>query len=197
MNRLMIGVFLCVPLILNALPKLALAGQEPYIGEIMMTGANFCPRGWSDANGQLLAVSQHTALYSLFGTTYGGDGRTTFALPDLRGRVPIHTGQGPGLTNRNQGSKSGSEKHQLTLAEMPQHTHGLMGTNNLATTRTPAGNVPAKTRRNAYGSGAGPLSPMAAASVGPAGNTLPHNNMQPFLTIRFCVALQGIYPSRN
>ena len=197
MKRLASGVFLCATLTLSGLPQAALAGPEPFIGEIMLTGANFCPRGWADANGQLLAVAQNAALFSLLGTTYGGDGRTTFGLPDLRGRVAIHTGQGPGLSNRNQGSKSGAEKHTLTVSEMPQHIHGLRGSNNAATAKIPSGNVPAKTRRNAYAPGSGPLSPMASTSLGPAGNTQPHNNMQPFLTIRFCVALQGIYPSRN
>ena len=197
MKRLASGVFLCATLTLSGLPQAALAGPEPFIGEIMLTGANFCPRGWADANGQLLAVAQNAALFSLLGTTYGGDGRTTFGLPDLRGRVAIHTGQGPGLSNRNQGSKSGAEKHTLTVSEMPQHTHGLRGSTNAATAKIPSGNVPALTRRNAYAPGSGPLSPMASTSLGPAGNTQPHNNMQPFLTIRFCVALQGIYPSRN
>lgn len=185
-------------LIFGAFPQTATAGLEPFIGEMMMTGANFCPRGWTDANGQLLAVSQNQALFSLLGTTYGGDGRTTFGLPDMRGRVAIHTGQGPGLTNRKQGGKGGMETHTLNVNELPSHTHNLMASNATATSKAPNGKVLAKAKRNVYApSSPGSLSQLAPISIGTVGNSQPHNNMQPFLTIRYCIALQGIYPSRN
>jgi microcystin-dependent protein len=194
MKRLASGVFLCATLTLSGLPQAALAGPEPFIGEIMLTGANFCPRGWADANGQLLAVAQNAALFSLLGTTYGGDGRTTFGLPDLRGRVAIHTGQGPGLSNRNQGSKSGAENHTLTVSEMPQHTHGLRGSNNAATAKIPSGNVPAKTRRNAYAPGSGPLSPMASTSLGPGGTPNPITICNRFSRFVFALPYREFIP---
>jgi microcystin-dependent protein len=185
-------------LIFGAFPQAATAGMEPFIGEMMMTGANFCPRGWTDANGQLLAVSQNQALFSLLGTTYGGDGRTTFGLPDMRGRVAIHTGQGPGLTNRKQGNKGGTETHTLNVNELPSHTHNLMAASATATSKSPNGKVLAKAKRNVYApSSSGSMSQLAPTSIGTVGNSQPHNNMQPFLTIRYCIALQGIYPSRN
>lgn len=179
----------------SPLSQTAHAGPEPFLGEIMMFGGNFCPRGWGDANGQLMAVNQYQALYSILGTTYGGDGRTTFGLPDLRGRVAIHAGQGPGLSHRPLGAKSGEEKHTLNVSEMPSHSHKQKASNGLATSKAPGGKLQAKTRQNAYGSGS--LTKMASQSVSTVGRGQSHNNMQPFLTIRFCISLQGIYPSRN
>ncbi|MCZ6802210.1 MAG: tail fiber protein [Nitrospirae bacterium] len=185
-------------IIVGASPQTATAGTEPFIGEIMMTAASYCPVGWTDANGQLLAVPPNQALFSLLGTTFGGNGRTTFGLPDLRGRVAIHSGQGPGLTDRKQGNKGGMEQHTLTVNEMPKHTHNLMAAKNSATSRTPTGRVLATPRRNIYASsGSSSITQMSPTSIGTVGNGQPHNNMQPFLTIRYCIALQGIYPSRN
>lgn len=164
----------------------------------MMTGTNYCPRGWTEANGQLLQIRDNQALFALLGTMYGGDGRMTFGLPDLRGRVALHTGQGPGLTNRKQGEKSGAETETLTVNQMPQHTHSLKASSVSANDKVPTGKVLAKARRNVYASpGSGKLTQMAPTSVGSVGNNQPHNNMQPYLTIRFCIALQGIFPPRN
>ena len=197
MNKIILG---CVAVIVLGVSSTAQAAKEPFIGEIMMTGANYCPKGWADLNGQLLPISQNQALFSLLGTTYGGDGRTNFGLPDMRGRVPLHYGQGPGLTNKKQGDKGGAESHALKIGEMPQHQHALHASTADADKKGPTGNLLGnQTRKNKiYAPGAADsLTPLHKAAVGPAGNSQPHNNMQPFLTIRFCIALQGLFPSRN
>lgn len=174
------------------------AASDPFIGEIMMIGANFCPRGWANADGQLLAVNQNQALFSLLGTMYGGDGRTTFGLPDLRGRVPLHTGTGPGLTPRNQGSKEGEEQHTLTESELPspKTSSNAPASGNWQHAEsgkawTVQGRIPDPRKR---GPALRPRIPNTQ-SVSPPGT--PHNVMQPYLTVRFCIALQGTYPSRN
>lgn len=173
------------------------AQSEPFIGQIMMVGYTFCPRGWADANGQLLAISSNTALFSLYGTTFGGDGRTTFALPDLRGRVPINLGQGAGLSSRQLGQSGGSETNTLTANQLPPHSHSLNGTTAGANAVDPSGNTLANTgRNNTYNTGA-PNAQMNAGSIGSAGGGQAVNNMPPFLTVRYCVALQGIFPSRS
>lgn len=198
MERITSRLFLFALLSVGAFTHSARAAMEPFIGEMMMTAANFCPRGWADANGQLLPIAQNQALFSLLGTIYGGDGRTTFGLPDMRGRLAIHTGQGAGLTNRKQGDVGGAENHALTVNEMPEHTHNLMASKHSASNKSPSGRVLAKPRRNTYASsGSVSLTQMASSSLEATGSTQPHNNMPPFLTVRFCVALQGIYPSRN
>jgi len=179
-------------------PQEAQAGMDPFIGEIMMVGYNFCPRGWTEANGQLLAISSNTALFSLYGTTYGGDGRTTFALPDLRGRVPMHTGRGPGLSDQRLGAKGGSETNTLNVTQLPPHSHSLNALSTGATGGAPAGGVLADTGRDSiYSNSASPDTSLNSASIGNAGGGQPVNNMQPYQVIRFCVALQGIFPSRN
>lgn len=188
-----------VLLLLLGMPCMTWAATEPFVGEIMMTGANFCPRGWANLDGQLLPINQNQALFSLLGTTYGGDGRMTFGLPDLRGRVPLHVGLGQGLTNRREGNKGGEEVHALTMAEMPQHQHALNGSTGGSNSEVPTGNLLATQRRKApmYApAGPGTLTPLHATGVGPAGNSQAHNTMPPFLTIRFCMALQGVFPSR-
>ena len=129
---------------LVAKPDVAEAAYEPFIGEIMLFAGNFAPRNWALCNGQILSIAQNTALFSILGTTYGGNGQTTFALPDLRGRVPIHAGQGPGLTNRTLGENGGEEAHVLTSAEMPMHTHGAVVTSSNGTSASPAGLLPAR-----------------------------------------------------
>ena len=197
LTKMIVGA---VMVILFGIPSTALAGSEPFVGEIMMTGANFCPRGWANLDGQLLPINQNQALFSLLGTTYGGDGRTTFGLPDLRGRVPLHVGQGVGLTNRSQGSKSGTEKHALTTSEMPKHQHALYASKGNGSQPVPTGNLLAHQSRKTpiYATAkAGGLTPMNKTAVGPMGNSQSHNNMQPYLALRFCIALQGVYPSRN
>ena len=175
------------------------AASEPFVGEIMMTGANFCPRGWANADGQLVAVNQHQALFALLGTNYGGDGRTTFGLPDLRGRVPLHVGSGPGLTQRTQGEKGGEEQHALTATEIPSSqtaSHSPAGNNiqspGSGKVWTVQGRIPDPRKP-----GAGPLNPRRTIPPATSGANAPHNVMQPFLGVRFCIALQGIFPSRN
>ena len=181
-----------------ACPQPARAAADPFIGELMLFGGNFCPRGWADANGQLLPISVNTALFSLLGTLYGGDGRTTFALPDLRGRVPLHEGQGPGLSDYVQGQTGGSESVSLTVPQLPSHRHPAMGSNALASQFGPGGNVLAsKDRIASYRPGDDPLVPMAPGAIGDTGGGQAHENRPPFLTLRWCIALQGIFPSRN
>ena len=169
--------------------------SEPFVGEIRMFGGNFAPRGWAFCNGQLLSISQNTALFSLLGTTYGGDGRTTFALPDLRGRMPLHWGAGPNLSNRPLGQKSGAEKVKLIAAEMPAHTHALRGSAAASNTGSPAGALPAS--GGAYNTAWDGTTVLDAAGAGSAGGGGAHGNMPPFLAVSFIIALEGIYPSRN
>ncbi len=182
--------------------------QDNYIGEIMLVGFNFCPRGTTEANGQLLPISQFTALFSLYGTIYGGDGRTTFALPDLRGRVPVHVGQGPGLSNYLPGQRGGVEAQTLTSQQMPPHQHGvtvtLNGTTAPASSPSPAGNLPAlSTGASLYGtipSGGSPAAMNAAgASVteNNAGGGQPVSTVQPYLALRYCIVLNGLFPPRS
>ncbi len=173
---------------------------EPFIGQIIQAGFNFAPRGYATCDGQLLSIAQNTALFSLLGTTFGGDGRVTFGLPDLRGRVAIHQGQGPGLTPRVMGEAAGSETVTLINSEMPMHNHLMAVTNVSGAVATPNGNfIAASSDANAVvtfrpTSDGSTLNPQ---SIGLAGGNQPHNNMQPYLVINFCIALQGIFPSRN
>ena len=171
---------------------------NPYVGEIRMFAGNFAPRGWALCDGQLLAVSSHDALFSLFGTMYGGDGRTTFGLPDLRGRVPVHHGSGPGLTPRRIGQKGGTEQETLVTNQIPSHRHDWNASNGAATSANPANLVFAKT--------AAGTTPYADDFAGAAlhsnscsrtGGTRPHTNLMPALCINFIVSLVGIYPSRS
>lgn len=172
--------------------------SEPFVGQLKMFAGTFAPRGWAFADGQLLAVSQNDALFSLYGTTYGGDGRTTFGLPDLRGRVPVHLGQGPGLAEYRQGSKGGAEEVTLNVNQLPSHTHAWPATDATGTERAPAGHVPAAVSGSgrAYGTG-GTTVDLPAAAVGDTGGSRAHTNIQPYLCINFIVALVGVYPSRN
>lgn len=165
---------------------------EPFLSEIRIMSFVFAPRGWALCNGQLLPINQNQGLFSLLGTTFGGDGRVNFALPDLRARAPIHVGSGHTL-----GERGGEQAHTLSISEIPTHTHVLRGTNNAATSSSPNGNVLAQpATASAYGSPAS-LVAMGAQSVGNAGGSQAHLNMQPFLTLSFCIALQGIFPSPN
>lgn len=189
------AIFAGIALTVPATP--AKAGPEPFLGEIMMVGYTFCPRSWAEANGQLLPISNNSALYSLYGTTFGGDGRTTFALPDLRGRVPMHLGQGPGLSNRTLGQQGGSETNTLTTNQLPSHSHSLNGATAAANAVDPSGNVLANTGRSDTYTSSAPNAQMNSGSIGATGGGQAVNNMQPFLTIRYCVALNGVYPSRN
>jgi microcystin-dependent protein len=170
--------------------------SEPFVGEIRMFAGNFAPRNWAFCDGQLLAISQNQSLFSLLGTIYGGDGRTTFGLPDLRGRIPVHAGTGPGLSNRRIGSKSGSESVTVASTQLPSHTHPLQGSSGSATTPDPSGSVFARTSGDAYGSEFS-ASHMNSAAVSNSGGGQAHTNLMPSLTVSFIVALFGIYPSRT
>jgi microcystin-dependent protein len=169
---------------------------EPFLGEIRMFGFNFAPTGWASCNGQLLSIDQNTALFALVGTYYGGDGMSTFGLPDLQSRVAINQGQAPGLSYYDIGETGGAETITLTLPEMPEHTHAVGANGAAGTSDRPAGNVPARTKASAYGS-APDGTTMNAGMIGNAGGSEPHQNLQPFLVVNFCIALQGIFPSRN
>ena len=165
--------------------------SEPFLAEIRIVGFNFAPRGWAFCDGQILPINQNQSLYSLLGTTYGGDGRTSFALPDLRGRVPIHVS-----TNHRQGQKSGEETHTLSVAEMPQHDHSLQATNNGGGSPSPTGNVFSNAGSDIYGSPQQLLG-VDSQTVSAVGGGQAHDNMQPYLVVNFCIALQGLFPSRN
>lgn len=171
---------------------------EPFIGQIQTFGFDFAPQGYAQCDGSLLPVNQYSALFSLLGVTYGGDGRTTFGLPDLRGRVPIH----PNYDPVQEGDKGGSETVTLTEAQMPAHTHMVMAIPNGANQATTEGNFLAAgqnssgTATNLYANGRSTTS-LLKDSVDPQGSGQAHDNMQPFLTINFCIALTGIYPSRS
>jgi microcystin-dependent protein len=181
----------------SALP--AAAQAEPFIGQVMCAGFNYAPRGWARLDGSLLPIAQFQALFSLLGTTYGGDGRTTFGLPDMRGRFLMHDGNGPGLTPRQMGERGGTETHTLNPSQMPAHTHAVTprGSTAAATASSPAGAVPAATRARlpAYGAAPGDTD-MAASSTGPAGGNQPTDHMPPYVVINCFMALEGIYPSR-
>jgi len=170
---------------------------EPLLGSIMLFAGTFAPRGWAFCNGQLLPISQNSALFSIIGTLYGGDGRTTFALPDLRGRAPVGAGQGPGLSNYPIGQKTGSEQTVLTTANLPSHTHTLRASSSPGTSNAPGGNVPAVNRDGILHYGASADADMNSAGVSNTGGNQPINNVQPVLGMHYCIALQGIFPSRS
>ena len=170
--------------------------SDQFVAEIRIFGFNFAPTGWAMCNGQLMPISQNTALFSLLGTTYGGDGKSTFALPDLEGSAPMHPGTGQGLTPRDLGELGGSQFVTLLNSEIPNHTHVLSGSNNLGDSPLPSQNSLAR-YANAYNTDTtSNLVAMAPEALAPAGGSLPHNNMQPYLTLNFCIALQGIFPQR-
>ena len=176
--------------------------MEGYIAEIRMFAGNFAPRNWAFCQGQLLSIAQNTALFSLIGTIYGGNGQTTFALPDLRGRVALGVGQGPGLSNYDVGQVGGVESVTLATTQIPAHSHPLNGSNSAGTSNAPTGNYPAVVTdptanpMNAYGTAA-PIVAMNAASVGNTGGSQPHTNLQPHLAVSYIICLAGIFPSRN
>lgn len=171
---------------------------DPFVAEIRVFPFNFPPTGWAFCNGQLLPLSQNTALFSLLGTTYGGDGKSTFALPDLEGSVPIHPGQSTTGTQYFLGEMSGTETVSLLQSEIPLHTHQLMASSgDPAESNDPTSNVLARSNINVYSTTLTPLVQMAAPqALAPAGGGLPHNNMMPYLTLNFCIAMQGVFPQR-
>ncbi|RBP48756.1 phage tail protein [Arenicella xantha] len=172
--------------------------SEPFVGEVRMFAGNFAPRGWAFCDGQLLAVSQNDALFSLLGTIYGGDGRTTFGLPDLRGRVPIHAGHGPGLSARRLGAKAGSETVTLTVNQLPSHTHNMEGVAANATLPNPQDNhLGTSTVIQPFAPTESLDENMATTAVAKVGGSRLHANEQPYLCVHFIIALFGIYPSRQ
>jgi microcystin-dependent protein len=171
--------------------------MEPYMSEIRLMAFHVPPKGWASCDGQLLSINQNQALFSLLGTMYGGNGQTTFALPDLRSRVPVHVGSGYAAT---QGATGGEAAHTLALAELPQHIHPAYGTSDAASSPTPTGNLVATTDNTTFGSayqGGGGLAAMAGTAVTNSGGSQAHENRQPHLQLNFCIALQGSFPSRN
>lgn len=177
--------------------------MDPFIGQILMVGFNFAPQGWALCNGQLLSISQNTALFSLLGTTYGGDGVTNFALPNLQGRVPIHAGQSPGTSSYTLGQQAGTENVGLNVGNLPQHTHTANCSNTPGPNANPTGGVWAQVND---ASGRSPViypgyatsanAQMAPTAIGPTGGNQPFSVVQPYLCVNFIIALQGIYPSR-
>jgi microcystin-dependent protein len=172
--------------------------SEPFLATVLMFGGNFAPLGWAFCNGQLLSIAQNTALFSLLGTTFGGDGQTTFALPDLRGRLPLHWGQGPGLSNYDLGQASGTESVTLTGNNLPSHTHPFQI---LANESDPDSKVPANAffaaNPNNFYATTQDGTKMGLQTTGPAGGNQPMTIIQPYLCVSFIIALEGIYPSRN
>ncbi|OBZ15960.1 phage tail protein [Bacillus sp. FJAT-26390] len=172
---------------------------DPYVGEIRIFAGNFAPKGWALCDGQLLPLSQNTALFSILGTMYGGDGKTNFALPDLRGRAPMQQGQGPGLTERTQGEADGDPNVTLLTNEIPSHSHApaavAVSNANLPADALWAGLAQGRGVPALYGNS--PAQPMSPLAIGIAGQSLPHNNMQPYLGLNFIIALTGIFPPRS
>jgi microcystin-dependent protein len=173
------------------------SAQQRFLGSIALVPYNFAPYGTELCNGQLLPISQYTALFSLLGTYYGGDGVHDFALPDLRGRVAIGMGQGPGLAPYNMGDTGGEETVTLTLNQIPVHTHNALGATSSGTTASPAGGYWAPRPRTLLFSAASNLAPMAGAALAPAGNNESHDNLKPYLTLNYVIWMVGIFPSRN
>lgn len=199
-NHVSVLLLVATLLLTAGMPNTATAqANEPFLGQLTLVGFNYCPRGWADADGQLLPISQYNALFALFGTIYGGDGRTTFALPDLRGRAPIHEGRGPGLQPYTIGERGGAESLTVTEDSMPMHSHDVNATNVLADKPGPGGKllaadsltytlppVPENNKRV-----------MDPSMIGFTGNGEPIQKRSPYLAMKWCVALQGIFPSRN
>lgn len=169
----------------------------PYVGEIRLFAGNFAPAGWEFCSGQLMPISENETLFNLIGTTYGGDGQSTFALPEMRGRVPIHQGTGPGGVSYSMAQSGGVESVTLGTPQMPSHSHVLLATKSLATDATPVGLVPASSASatvSPYGTDA-PFATLAPQSVTPAGGSQPHENMQPYLCVNYIISMFGIFPS--
>lgn len=174
--------------------------SDPFVGEIRMFAGNFAPRGWAFCNGQILSIAQNTALFSLLGTTYGGNGQTTFALPDLQNRSPMHLGQGPGLTSRDLGEIGGNTTVTLIASEMPAHAHQPQADASASGQMSPAGatwGAGGRGRPAAYAANSNPGAALSPQALAPTGGSQPHNNRSPYLGVSFIIALQGVFPSRN
>lgn len=170
--------------------------SEPFIGEIRIWACNFAPRNWAFCNGQLLPIAQNTALFSLLGTTYGGDGRTTFGLPNLQDRIPMHPGHGPGLTSRRLGDTGGTVAVTLSEAQMPAHAHSFQASPDPGEVASPAGAALARSVGGAVYASANNLVPLGS-QLSSVGGGAAHNNLQPYLALNICIALVGLYPSRS
>ena len=171
--------------------------SSPFIGEIRMFAGNFAPVGWAFCDGSLIPISENDALFNLIGTTYGGDGQTTFALPDLRSRVPVHAGNGPGLSTYSLGQAGGVEQVTLTTQQLPSHGHAVIASTNAGTQGVPTGGVLAASTSVALYNSNAPNNQMHTGTVGQAGGSQPHDNLQPFLCINFILSLFGIFPSHT
>ncbi len=171
--------------------------MDPFVAEVRMFPFNFAPSGWAFCDGQLLPLSQNTALFSLLGTIYGGNGLSNFALPNLQGNSPMHHGQGPGLSLRDIGETGGSETVSLLESEIPAHAHTLNGLNDSGLQSSPGGALPARANMYKINPAPSTLVNMSLNAISPTGGDQPHNNMQPYLTVNFCIALQGVYPPRT
>lgn len=171
--------------------------MDPFVAEIRIVGFNFAPKGWALCNGQILPISQNTALFSLLGTTYGGDGKSTFALPDMQGRSPMQPGQGPGLSMHDLGESAGTDTVTLYPAEMPAHNHGMLAANFPGDANSPTGNALARsTEGSIYSTATTPATTLWPYALAETGMNSAHNNLQPYLTINFIIALQGVFPQR-
>lgn len=171
---------------------------DPFVAEIRIFPFNFAPAGWAFCNGQLLPISQNTALFSLLGTTYGGNGKSNFALPDMQGNAPMHPGQGPGLSLHDLGETGGSQTVTLLESEIPAHTHGICTYNDVGEDRAPDTNEAlARSTGGLLYAPPGTIVQLAFEALVPAGGSMPHNNMMPYLTLNFCIAMQGIFPPRG
>ncbi|MDX8392524.1 MAG: tail fiber protein [Mariprofundaceae bacterium] len=171
--------------------------SDPFVGQISLFAGTFAPRGYAFCDGQLMAINQNQALYSLIGNTYGGDGRTTFALPDLRGRIPVHQGQGPGLSKQALGQHGGVEGVTLDVDQMPAHTHAIQAANSAAKATTPTNNVLAESDEELYNAPGEALVDMNTEAIVRTGGSQSHSNMMPFLGLHFIIATTGLFPSRN
>ena len=169
--------------------------SDPFVAEIRMFGFNFAPTGWAQCNGQLMPISQNTALFALLGTYYGGDGKSTFALPNLQGGVPVHSGQGQGLSEYFLGQQGGAEFVTLLESEMPVHSHTYGVTEEVGASNNPGNNAPGA--GSAIYATPANMGQMAPQTLSPAGGSLPHNNMMPYLVVNFCIAMQGVFPPRQ
>jgi microcystin-dependent protein len=173
--------------------------MDPFVAEIRIYPFNFAPKGWAFCDGQLLPLSQNTALFSLVGTTYGGDGKSNFALPNMQGNAPMHPGQGPGLSLHDLGETGGSDTVILLESEIPSHSHGVMSApaNFAGNLNVPSGNAFAKSAQGSAYVPPANLVNLSDQTIAPAGGNQPHNNLMPYLTLNFCIALQGVYPPRT
>ena len=172
--------------------------MDPFVAEIRIFPFNFAPKGWAFCDGQILPLSQNTALFSLLGTTYGGDGKSNFALPNMQGNVPMHPGQGPGLSLHDLGETGGSDTVTLLESEIPSHSHGLNVSQSDATDQSPvAEQFASGIAIGTYAVPGANLTQLSSSGIAPAGGDQPHNNLQPYLTLNFCIALQGVYPPRT